>query len=64
MDELKEIIDVIWNAIREPDVIILGAMFVVGVMGFVCGWALCEIIAIKHQILNHRYHTRRRDPYD
>lgn len=61
MNELKEIFAVIIEAFKQPDLVILGALFIVGVMGFVIGWAVCETMAIKHQIKMHQYHSRRRD---
>lgn len=64
MAELKEIWEIIVYSFKQPDFVILGALFIMGVIGFVCGWAMCEIIAIKHQIMHHRYHKRRRDHFD
>ena len=61
MNELHEIIGIIIDAIRQPDFFVLGALFIMGVMGFVIGWAVCETVAIRHQIQIHRYHKRRRD---
>ena len=61
MAELQEIWGIIVHAFKQPDFFILGAMFVIGVIGFVCGWAVCEIIAVKHQIRMHQLHKRRRD---
>ena len=59
--DLQEIWQAIVYAFKQPDFVILGALFVVGVIGFVCGWAVCEIIAVKHQIRMHQLHGKRRD---
>ena len=61
MNELREIFAVILDAIRQPDFFVLGALFIMGVMGFVIGWAVCEAVAIRHQIMMNRYHKHRRD---
>ena len=61
MNEIREMVSFIVNAIRQPDFIILGGMFVIFVIGFTCGVLAYEIHAIKHQIRMHQYHSRRSD---
>lgn len=61
MSELTEFFDVIAGRLRQPDVVMLGGMLAIFVIGFTCGALAYEIHAIKHQIMMHKYHKRRRD---
>lgn len=60
MDEIREIFAFILNTIRKPDFVMLGGLFVIFVIGFACGVLAYEIHCIKHQIMMHRYHGKRR----
>lgn len=47
-------------ALRHPDAFVLGAMAMMWILGFTCGVLAQEIHSIKHQIMMHRYHGKRR----
>lgn len=60
MTEITELIRQIGDALKHADIIVLGAMGAMFIIGFSCGVLAYEIHCIKHQIKMHRYHTRRR----
>ena len=61
MTEISEFIRQAVKALMHPDIVMLGGLFVIFVIGFTCGVLAYEIHAIKHQIRMHQYHSRRRD---
>lgn len=63
MEEIHEVFAIIVKAFKQPDFFILGAMFVIAIIGFACGIAVAELIRVKNEIRTRRLHKKRRDPW-
>ena len=61
MAEFKELFAYIVDILKHPDVVVLGAMFMMWAIGFVSGCTVCELMRVKHEIKIRRLHHRRRD---
>ena len=59
MSEFSGFIREIASILQHPDVIVLGTMIAVWILGFACGVLAYEIHCIKHQIRIRRYHNGR-----
>lgn len=61
MAEITEFFREVIAVLKHPDIVVLGGMFCIFIIGFTCGVLAYEVHAIKHQIKMHRYHGKRRD---